>query len=85
MLIFLRLKIPAGQDYIGAALVIDNPKAIDYWRKNFKGLPFEKNLQLVKKDQIQIRMHGNTTFIGWTVPNKASPSTIHSPTIIHNY
>jgi len=83
MLIFLRLKIPTGHDYVGAALVIDNPKAIDYCRKNFKGLPFEKNLQLVKKDQIQIRMHGNTMFIGWTVPIKLLlPQYILPPSFI---
>lgn len=66
-----------------AAFVGDNPKAIDFWKKVLEGLPIEQNIQLVKKDELQVRLHCNTLFVGWTVQIPLLPSSyILPPSII---
>jgi sugar-specific transcriptional regulator TrmB len=67
IIVMLRLKTPKGYAFVPTAFVGDNPIAIDFWKKIFAGIPFEQNIQLVRKDELQIRIHGNTLFAGWTV------------------
>jgi sugar-specific transcriptional regulator TrmB len=67
IIIMLWLETPKGYAYVPAAFVGDNPESIDFWKRFFAGLPNEQNVQLVKKDAIQVRVHGNTLFAGWTV------------------
>jgi len=59
---------PKGHLFVPAAFVHDNPKASRYWKEVFSGIPFEQSIQMVKKDELQIRIHSNTLFCGWTVP-----------------
>jgi hypothetical protein len=68
MLIYLWLETPKGHAYVPVAYVGDNPKAQDIWKAWLAGTPAGQNVQLVKKDKLQIRIHGNTLFAGWTVP-----------------
>jgi sugar-specific transcriptional regulator TrmB len=68
MLIYLWLETPKGQAYVPVAYVGDNPKAQDIWKSWLAGTPAGGNVQLIKKDKLQIRIHGNTLFAGWTVP-----------------
>jgi len=56
------------------AQIQDNPKSMDYNLNVFKGMPIRDNFQLVKKDQIDVRLQGNTLFAGWTVPISFSGS-----------
>ena len=67
MIIMLWLKTPKGYAYVPAAFIGDNPKAIDFWKSFFAGFPVAQNVQLVKKDALQVWVHGNTYFAGWTV------------------
>jgi sugar-specific transcriptional regulator TrmB len=68
MLIQLWLETPKGHAFVPVAYVGDNPKAQDIWKYWLAGTPGGQNVQLVKKDKLQIRIHGNTLFVGWTVP-----------------
>ena len=66
MLIYLWLEGPAGHSYVPVAYVGDNPKAQDVWKAFMAGTPAGENVQLVKKEELQIQVHGNTLFVGWT-------------------
>jgi len=66
--IFLRLKTPTGQAYMPVATVGDNPKAKQRRKAMLASTLSGLNVQLVRKDEIQVRVHGNTMFAGWTVP-----------------
>lgn len=67
MLLYIRLETPTGHSYVPAAFVGDKPKAQAFWKHWLAGTPAGQNVQLVKKDEFQIRIHGNTLFAGWTV------------------
>jgi hypothetical protein len=43
----------------------DNPQGVLHRRNVYAGTPFEKNYQLVNKDQLEVRVYGNTLFAGW--------------------
>jgi hypothetical protein len=79
MLIYLWLETPKGHAYVPVAYVGDNPKAQDIWKTWLAGTPAGQNVQLVKKDQLQIRIHGNTLFAGWTVPIPLRHTSILPP------
>jgi hypothetical protein len=68
LLIFLWLETPTGYAYVPVAQVGDNPRSQKIRKMMFAGTPAGQNVQLVKKDELQIRVHGNTLFAGWTVP-----------------
>jgi len=66
--VHLWLETPKGHAYVPVAFVGDNPKGME-WRKSFLGdTPASKNALILKKDELQIQVHGNTIFAGWTVP-----------------
>jgi len=45
----------------------------------YAGTPAGQNAQLIKKDEIQIRVHSNTLFAGWTVPIPLFPPQYSLP------
>jgi hypothetical protein len=53
---------------VPVATVQDNRKALAFRKEFYAGTPAAQNVQLVKKDELQVRIHGNTVFAGWTVP-----------------
>ena len=67
VLVCLGRETPKGHLFAPAAFVHDNPKASSFWKEVFAGIPLAQNIQLVKKDELQIRVHGNTLFCGWTM------------------
>jgi sugar-specific transcriptional regulator TrmB len=73
LIIFLWQKTPRGYAYVPVAVVIENPKAQVISEKMFAGTPAGQNVQLVRKDEIQVRIHGKTLFAGWTVPIQLFP------------
>ena len=79
MLIYLWLETPKGHAYVPAAYVGDNPKAQDIWKAWLAGTVGGQNVQLVKKDMLQIRIHGNTLFAGWAVPIPLLNSSLNLP------
>jgi sugar-specific transcriptional regulator TrmB len=68
MLIFLWLDTPKGFTYVPVAVVGDNPRSHNFWKSCLAGTFAGKNAQLIKKDEIEVRVHGNSLFVGWTVP-----------------
>ncbi len=62
----LWLETPQGQAYVPVAVYSDNPEALSYWKKYYEGTPASHNIQLVKKDNLQVCLHGNTLFASWT-------------------
>ena len=66
LVVYLWLETPKGYRYVPVAAIQDNPKASDHWKKMLSGTPAGKNCHLVKKEELQIQLHGNTLFVGWT-------------------
>jgi sugar-specific transcriptional regulator TrmB len=66
---------PSGHAYIPVATILDNPHVPhpSAWGEDQAGTPVAKNFQLVKKDELQVLVHGNTMFAGWTVPIQLYP------------
>jgi sugar-specific transcriptional regulator TrmB len=68
MTIYSRLETPTGRAYLPVATVGDSPQVQPIRKVMFANTPAAQNVQLVKKDDLQVRVHGNTMFAGWTVP-----------------
>ncbi|HEX9861887.1 MAG TPA: helix-turn-helix domain-containing protein [Candidatus Bathyarchaeia archaeon] len=79
LVIFLWLETPKGYAYVPVATAGDNPSAQEGRKKLFAGTPAGQNVQLVKKDELQVRVHGNTLFAGWTMPIPLYPSPYTLP------
>jgi sugar-specific transcriptional regulator TrmB len=73
LMVYLWLETPAGHAYVPVATVGDSPKAQPIRKVMFAGTPAGQNVQLVRKDELQVRVHGNTMFAGWTVPIPLHP------------
>ncbi|MGD6853409.1 MAG: TrmB family transcriptional regulator [Candidatus Bathyarchaeia archaeon] len=73
------LKTPKGFAYAPVAIIGDNPKAHEFWKNMNAGNPAGKNTHLLRKDELEIRVHGNTLFAGWTVPVPLLPSKYTLP------
>lgn len=83
----LWLKTQKGYAYVPAVQIGDNPETIKFYKVWFAGLPVENNIHLVRKDEIHIRVHGNSLFAGWTVPIHLNDSYFIPPSclIIEGY
>jgi sugar-specific transcriptional regulator TrmB len=68
IIVYLWLETPEGYAYVPVAIADDNPNGQQAWLPMMKGTPAEKNIHTLKKDQIQVQVHGNTLFAGWTAP-----------------
>jgi hypothetical protein len=74
IIINLWLDTPSGHAFMPSAVLVDTPKAQAHWNAHFANTPAGRNVRSAKKDELQIRMHGNTLFAGWTVPIPLLPS-----------
>jgi sugar-specific transcriptional regulator TrmB len=74
LLVSLLLETKEGPKYVPVAHVTDNAKAAKFRRELFTGAPAEKNFRIVKKKELQVRVHGNTLFVAWTVKIPLFPS-----------
>jgi sugar-specific transcriptional regulator TrmB len=77
--IYLWLETASGRRCVPVAIVGDNPKAQAIWKSGSACFPAGQNVQLVGKDELQIRVHGNTMFAGWTIPIPLSPPNFILP------
>lgn len=68
--------------YIPSAVVIDNRKGSAIRKQSWAGSPAEQNFYCVKKDQLEIRVQGNTLFACWTLPINLSENLILPPASI---
>jgi sugar-specific transcriptional regulator TrmB len=74
VMINLWLETASGPAYVPVAVLSDNPKAPFIWGKHSGATPANRNVQLATKDELQVWVHGNTLFAGWTVPIQLHPS-----------
>jgi sugar-specific transcriptional regulator TrmB len=74
IMISLWLETSNGHAYVPVAVLVDSPQAQPYWEKHFAASPAGQNVQVAKKGELQIRVHGNTLFAGWTVPIPLFPA-----------
>ena len=83
LMVYLWLETPKGQAYVPVALVTDNPRFGEFLKVVYAGTPAEQNVQLIKKDEFQVRVHSNILFAGWTVPIPLlPPSYVLQPSCI---
>jgi len=78
VMISLWLDTGNGFTFMPVAQICDNARLLAHRKKLYAGKPIEQNLRLVSKQDIQIRVHGNTLFAGWTkpIPLFPPPSTL---------
>jgi sugar-specific transcriptional regulator TrmB len=74
IMINLWLETPSGPAYVPVVVFSDSPQAPARWGKHSEATPANRNVQLAKKDELQVWVHGNTLFAGWTVPIHLYPS-----------
>ena len=74
ILINLWLETTSGPAFVPVAVLSDSPTAQARWGKHAGATPANSNVQTAKRDEIQIRIHGNTLFAGWVVPITLYPS-----------
>jgi sugar-specific transcriptional regulator TrmB len=69
------IETPAGHAFVPVAVLLPqgSPQVQAYFEMFFAGTPAAQNIQLVKDDELQVRVHGNTLFAGWTVPIQLFP------------
>jgi sugar-specific transcriptional regulator TrmB len=80
MSVYLWLETPEGYTYVPAGDIGDNPVGVDHRREStYRDSPAKQNCRLVKKDELQIRVYGNTLFCAWTVPLKLYPKYVLPP------
>jgi sugar-specific transcriptional regulator TrmB len=79
IIVYLWLETPRGHAYVPVAIAGDNPNGQNIWRAMYVATPAGKNIQLLKKDQIQVRIYGNTLFAGWTEPIPLFPAKYSLP------
>jgi len=59
---------PKGKTYVPTGFIGDNSNAIKFVKRIFKDIIPRNNFHLAKKDELQVRIHGNNLFCGWTIP-----------------
>jgi sugar-specific transcriptional regulator TrmB len=76
LLIFLWLENPKGGAYVPVAFVSDNLGQIEFHKVVAAGTPSGQfNAHLIRKDALQIRIHGNTFFAAWAIPIPLFPTS----------
>ena len=73
------LNTEKGIGYAPIAYMLTNVKAFQVMRMLHKDAPAGGNVHLVKEDELQIRVHGNTMFAGWTFPIPLFPRKFTLP------
>ncbi len=79
LLVYLWLETLKGHAYVPVTFVTENPENVEFHKKVSFGTPSGKNIHLVKKDELQIRIHGNTFFAGWTISIPLLPTSFILP------
>ncbi len=79
IMINLWRETPFGFAYVPVAVLSDRPQALPFWERIFAASPAGKNVQLAEKDELQIRVHSNSLFAGWTIPIFLIPPDIVLP------
>ncbi len=76
---FSWIETPKGNAFVPVAVIQDNPKSVDFRKAVYANTPAAQNIQVVGKNEIQVRVQGNTLFAGWTVPIELLPEKYTLP------
>ena len=66
--IYLLLNTQKGNAFVPVAFVRDRPTSVDLFKAIYVDTPAAKNIQVVSKNEFQVRKYGNILFAGWTKP-----------------
>ena len=83
IIINLWQETPIGYAYVPVAVFSDSSEATARWKKQFAATPAGRNIQLAKKGELQVWVHGNTMFAGWTVPIHLFPQQVQTTACMH--
>ena len=64
----LLLETPTGAAFLPVAIVGDNEEGLNWRKTSFAGTPAAANSHLLRGDELEVEVHGNDLFAGWTVP-----------------
>lgn len=70
---YLWLDTSKGHTYVPVSTILDNPNVPPPSEEGLASTPVVPNFQLIKKEELQVLVHGNTMFAGWTVPIRLYP------------
>jgi len=70
---YLWLDTSKGHTFVPVTTILDNPNVPPPSEEDLASTPVVPNFQLVKKEELQVLVHGNTMFAGWTVPIRLYP------------
>ena len=78
------LNTPKGFKFVPLAIVGNNPNASESWKRIYQDpfSPASKNYTLFNNEEVQIQMHGNTFFAGWTKSIPLQPKRSLPPSAI---
>ena len=83
LMIYLKTEMPGGHLFVPAGGIGDNPRGVEHRKKvQFTDKNARENYRLVKKEELQVRVHGNMMFAGWTVPIPLFPKCTLPPACI---
>ncbi len=68
VIINLWMEATSSFAYVPVAVFSNNPNAQAIWGRHFEAAPASRNVQVAKKGELQVWVHGNTLFAGWTLP-----------------
>jgi sugar-specific transcriptional regulator TrmB len=67
LIVALWLGTPKGHAYLPVVFAGDNPRSVGVWKQLLAATPAAQNVQILRKEELQVQVHGNTLFAGWTV------------------
>ena len=73
LFIYMQTEIADQQSYLPAAFVTNNPRGFKFRKAMHAHLHSTEIVQLLKKDELKVRLQGDTLFAGWTVPISLLP------------
>lgn len=78
------LNTPKGFKFVPLAIAGNNPKASENWKHIYQDpfAPISCNYNLFNNEEVQIQMHGNTFFAGWTKAIPLQPNRYLPPSAI---
>jgi sugar-specific transcriptional regulator TrmB len=72
-------QIKANSYWLPVTVVGDNPNSKEILKKAYTGTPAGNNHISINKDEIQIRVHGNTLFAAWAIEIPLYPASLVLP------
>ena len=79
MEVHLLSKTAEEETFIPMGGMGDNPRGVAFRKAALANSPAAQNYMLVKKNELQVRVYGNTFFAGWSIPIPLGPNYMLPP------